>query len=850
MSERSTVHVLLVEDNPGDARLVREALRDASWATSMPDFRLTAVERLSEGIEAIEQGDVEVILLDLALPDSRGFATFEKVHSHAPDLPIVVLTQQDDDSFDTRALREGAQDYLSKNDLDPTQLSRSIKYAQGRKEAERARVSVARAETARGAAEDSEARFRALAETMPQLVWRARPEGSIDYFNGRWYEYTGLAADPTAEESDGDGWARALHPSEMSLSEARWTQCLRSGDELELECRLRRRDGSYRWFLGRAVATRDAIGGVSSWFGTFTDIDDHKRAERSLRTLALAGATLAHSHDVAATLRNVARLVVPALADWSALHLSEPTGIRLVGTVHTDPGAEHLVYEARDVAPAPLDAPFGYARVIRSGQGELVSRLPAAAVADALGDAHRDVGAALGVLSLVIVPLAVSGRTIGALTLIACESERVYGPDDMMLAEEIGRRVAVALDSARTFELIRFERQRAEEANRAKDEFLSVASHELRTPLNAILGWSRLLRAGGLPDDKRERAVETIERNAKIQVQLVDDILDVSRIITGKLKLSVAPADVAQVVEAAVDVVKAAADAKGVRLEVACASELGSIQGDAGRLQQVVWNLVSNAVKFTPRNGTVRIGATRAVGSIEIVVADDGQGIEPHFLPHVFEAFRQADGSSTRSFGGLGLGLAIVRHLVELHGGRIEAHSDGPGRGSTFVLRIPVATGRRDKAPAPAESQAAPPESDRAGPESGVLAGLRILLIDDQPDAIELMSLVLEQGGATVLCAASAPEAFDVLRSERPAIVVSDVGLPGEDGYSLVRRIRALAPEDGGSTPVIALTAYTRREDRERALRAGFNEHVTKPVEPNELFGAIAAAMRGGSPSP
>ncbi|HEY8076424.1 MAG TPA: ATP-binding protein [Labilithrix sp.] len=378
-------------------------------------------------------------------------------------------------------------------------------------------------------------------------------------------------------------------------------------------------------------------------------------------------------------------------------------------------------------------------------------------------------------------------------------------------------------------------------AARMKDEFLATVSHELRTPLNAILGWVRMLRAGGLPEDKSARALETIERNAIAQTQLIEDLLDVSRIISGKLRLEIGAVDVAAVVENAIEAVRPSANAKHVHLERAIDPDAGPIQGDAERLQQVVWNLLTNAVKFTPPDGRVDVVVSRQAESVEIQVTDTGQGIPVEFVPHVFERFRQADGTSTRKHNGLGLGLAIVRHLVELHGGTVRAESAGPGTGASFSVILPIASERARAFERP------PPLRLVAGanlsPPSDV-EGIRVLVVDDEPDARELLAAVLTSRKAKVTTAGSASDALRKLEQDLPDVLVSDIGMPGEDGYSLIQRVRALPAERGGRTPAVALTAYARVEDRTRALVAGFNMHVPKPVEPAELL-AVLASLAG-----
>jgi PAS domain S-box-containing protein len=388
------------------------------------------------------------------------------------------------------------------------------------------------------------------------------------------------------------------------------------------------------------------------------------------------------------------------------------------------------------------------------------------------------------------------------------------------------------------------QRARVEEANRAKDVFLTTVSHELRTPLNAILGWVRMLLANAVSEDKRERALRTIERNGRVQAELIEDLLDVSRIASGKLRLEVGPVDIVDIAEAALETVRPAAEAKGLALKSAIETTTGAMIGDAGRLQQIICNLLTNAVKFTTAPGWVKLTLKRDDDSVTIVVTDNGRGIDPAFLPHVFDRFRQGDGAITRTNRGLGLGLAIVRHLVELHGGTVEARSEGDGKGAEFEVRLPTAATRSQRDSTPSEPL--PPASEgRQGRRE--LADLRILVVDDELDARELLVSILEECKVRVSQASNVAEAIRVFEREPPDMVISDVGMPNETGYDLIRQIRARAPEHGGRTPAVALTAYARTVDRTQALRSGFNMHLAKPFEPSELIAILTMLSGRGS---
>ena len=430
-----------------------------------------------------------------------------------------------------------------------------------------------------------------------------------------------------------------------------------------------------------------------------------------------------------------------------------------------------------------------------------------------------------------ISPLSHEDRVIGTLTIIEDVTERVAREAELQAQIEARSRLLSSEKLARN---------EAERANRLKDEFLATVSHELRNPLNAILGWSHMLRLGKLTPANAERAVETIYRNAKSQAQLVADLLDVSRIISGKLRLDVRAVDLLYIVNAAIDSIRPAADAKSIRVQTMLDPAAAPISGDADRLQQVVWNLLTNAVKFTPKGGRIQVKLQRVDSHVEIVVRDSGVGISKEFLPHVFDRFRQADASSTRIHGGLGLGLSIVHQLVDLHGGAVSVYSDGEGKGATFTVTLPFVgvVGNQKEAEA-----VHPTQSDEMLSFDGLpsLQGLRILVVDDEPDTRELIEEVLKECGAEVITSPSAAEALVALEKHKPDVLVSDLGMPDEDGYSLITKVRALPSERGGDIPAAALTAYARSEDRMRVLRSGFQFHLPKPVDSAELVTVVAS---------
>ena len=409
-------------------------------------------------------------------------------------------------------------------------------------------------------------------------------------------------------------------------------------------------------------------------------------------------------------------------------------------------------------------------------------------------------------------------------------------------ARDITEQKRIQAERAAALEREQAARLEAEAANRAKDEFLAVLSHELRTPLNAVYGWAQMLRGETMSQEQKARALETIARNANAQIQLIDDLLDVSRVASGKMRLNVRSVELQTVVEAALDSVQPAAAAKEIRLQSVLDPDAGPITGDPDRLQQVVWNLLMNAVKFTPRGGRVQVSLQRVNSHVEVMVSDTGEGIPAAVLPFVFDRFRQGDSSSTRAHSGLGLGLALVKHLVELHGGSVAARSPGPGQGATFVVKLPVAIADIASEPDRRFHPTAP--SPGPVPAAGRLDGLRILVVDDDRDALDLSSMILTRAGAEVRLCRSAAEALDTLGEWRPDLLVSDIEMPIEDGYALIRKVRALSPEQGGRTPAIALTAYGRRQDRVQSLTAGYNMHVAKPVDPGEFTAILAGLAR------
>jgi signal transduction histidine kinase len=414
--------------------------------------------------------------------------------------------------------------------------------------------------------------------------------------------------------------------------------------------------------------------------------------------------------------------------------------------------------------------------------------------------------------------------------------QKMYGEQEELVRQRTAELSAAMLREQEA-------RKQAEEANRIKDEFLATLSHELRTPLNAILGWAQVLRTGKVDESTTARALEAVERNARAQAQLISDLLDVSRIITGKLRLELTPVELPRVIDAALDSVRPAADAKGIGIRLTLDRAVGPLVGDPDRLQQVIWNLLSNAIKFTPQGGSVEVRLGQREGQAEIAVEDTGSGVRPDFVPYVFDRFRQAESSTTRQYGGLGLGLSIVRHMVELHGGTVKVESPGEGQGSTFTVRLPIRLGIEggEVSGTMTERRRRPTEDVPDMVRSKILTGLHVLVMDDEADTRDLLVTALEQCGAQVTAVPNVPDALASLDRVLPDVLLSDIGVPGEDGYSLIRKLRSRSAELGGNLPAAAVTAYARSEDRIRALAAGFQAHLAKPIDPAELVATIAA---------
>ena len=557
---------------------------------------------------------------------------------------------------------------------------------------------------------------------------------------------------------------------------------------------------------------------------------DAEATRSRLAILSEASRILGSSLDYETTLGNLAQLIVPELGDLCVVDLAEEgQRIRRVAVADVDPQRRELIWRIAQQQPRSARSLPTNSRVLSTGESAWLPEVTDEMCLPMPEDVAPEVLRSFKFSSFICVPLPVHGQILGAISIARSTPGRSYSSIDLALAEELARRAGLAVDHARLY-------RASQEANRVKDEFLATLSHELRSPLSSALLCAQMLRRGILDPEKTARALETIERKINLEVRLVDDLIDVSRINAGKISLEMKRVHLAAVVDAAVEGVRPAAEAQGIRLRFAPDEMDPTVHGDKDRLQQVMDNLLANAIKFTPKGGSIEIRLERRGEEARITICDTGIGISEKALTEIFDRFRQVDTSSTRKYGGLGLGLAIARTLVELHGGKVEAESAGEGRGSTFTVTLPVLpSSTYVAARRPLDAR------DRSG-EMEDLSGVRVLVVDDDEDALESMATLLTSCGASVTTAGSARGALDVLRREeaRQDVLVSDLSMPDLDGYALLRAIRAASPAGVASLPAIAVTAYASPMERELSSAAGYRLHLSKPVDERVLVAAVA----------
>ncbi len=713
---------------------------------------------------------------------------------------------------------------------------------------------------------DSEERFRAMFNQAAVGISQVGLEGRYIAVNSALCKITGYSDTDLHQMSYRD----LTHPEDLPQELAQVDRLLaREIQNFTIEKRYLRQDGTLIWVSLTTSMVWNEQGQPKYAIGIVQDISDRRRSElerkqadANQRFLIAASTLLAASLDYETTLSNVVNLVVPTLADCCIVDIFRDDGTLEQLTIACHDSAQQATLDQlRQHYPPPKEHPV--MQRLRQGESVLHPTFPDFLITAIVQSDSHALMPDVTLHSTMAIPLLSRDRVFGIIWFVLTQTDRQYQPADLALAEDIARRMATAIDNARLY-------SETQKANRIKDEFLAVLSHELRTPLNPILGWTRLLRTRRFNAEATDRALETIERNALLQTQLIEDLLDISRILQGKLSLRVCPVNLVSVIEAAMETMFLAADAKSIHFEfqvLAHPSPANSIPnstagnledtptffvlGDPNRLQQVIWNLLSNAVKFTAVGGRIEIRIERVdlnskdkgetgTSLAQIRVSDTGSGIDPEFLPYVFDYFRQADSTTTRSVGGMGLGLAIVRHLVELHGGVVQAASAGEGEGATFVVRLPL---MQQESGQKIYSRDATSLSDM---DSLPLQGLRVLAVDDDPDSREFVKYMLEQYGAMVTPAASAMEAIEVLSTLHGSaahppfhILVSDIGMPDLNGYDLIRQVRSLESSLGETIKAIALTAYAREGDQQQTIAAGYQTHLAKPVIPAQLVAAI-----------
>ena len=813
--------ILLVDDQPKNLLALNAMLEPLGQE----------VVQASSGKEALRfllRDDFALVLLDVQMPVLDGYEVAELIRARERSraVPIIFLTAiHRDQRLVARAYTVGAVDYILKP-IDP-EILRS-KVAVFIELHQKSQIIARQAEELRRATErefadfrrSSEYRYTMLAESMPQVVWKTDREGELRYGNRRWFECAGLAqGEPLA-------WASLVHPSELADFLRGFGEALREERAWEAEFRLgdvqQRR---FRWHLVRMLPERATSGEISAWVGTSTDIDARKHAEQALQMLAGLTRRLGELTDRSRGLDQVLEATLPVLGDCAVLYLrldetvTRRASASLVETVNLDDPRFDL---------GPSTVCFDGEPEVLGNVAEILAQSGPTRAREHVWFLHE-----LGVSSYICYPLFIRERVFGSLVFLNRDPERSYSDSDVQLAKDVAGRMATALDNVGLYELAQVERAKLQEANRAKDMFLATVSHELRTPLNAIVGWGQMLRTGGLNQATQQRAIDTIERNGRALAQLVADLLDVSRVVSGNLHVDEAQIDLRGIVEAALDAARPLAVAASIELTAELPERSVDTMGDATRLQQVVANILGNALKFTPRGGHVALTLRVLGDSVTLEVSDDGPGIAPEFLPVMFDRFRQADNSGQR---GLGLGLAIVKHLVELHRGTVSAHSEGLGRGARFVVNLPL-TASLEQHQQP-ELRIEPDPLNTPDGEQPALAGIYALLVEDDPDGCDLLQMMLRRFGAEVTAVSTAAAALESVRLRCPDVLVSDIGLPDGDGFSLLKQVR----ESNRDLPAVAVTAYASRQDVAKALAAGFQAHVAKPVEPAQLSAAVAHA--------
>jgi PAS domain S-box-containing protein len=855
-------NILLVDDHPENLTALEAIL-------SGLEQDLVRAYSGREALRLLLKDDFALILMDAEMPGLDGYETAQliRMRPRSRHTPIIFLTAINKDANQvSRGYSVGAVDYIFKplvpeilkykvlvfvdQYLKTAEISRQAEQmARMNRELEAANVKMSqlyRDVQSKNLELRMERDFvTTVLHTAGSLVVILDSNGCILRFNRFCEQLTGYTFDQVKGRKT---WELFLPPHQVETAITHFEQVRRSTCMIECENTWVSKEGQQRliaWCNTPLMGT----GTVAEYvIATGMEITERRKAEearaqiireqaarveaetaqRRFAFLAEASASLFSTLDPENILSAAARLAVPVISDWCMVYSNSESGVlEPVQVSHADRDKNEAARVLLTYTPDPAREHQPLLKVQRTGQPHLVAEISQDRLEEFANDEnHMALLRYLGFAGAIVVPLVARGRILGVIQFASAGPERRFGCPELSLAEDFCHRVAMAIENAQLY-------HRAQEASNAKDQFLATISHELRTPLNAMLGWARLLRSGKLDSASAARAIETIERNARAQAQLIDDILDISRIVMGKLRLTFQNVELAPIIESALEAVRPTAEVKGIQLESDIDATCGVISGDPNRLQQIVWNLVSNAVKFTPAGGRIRVRLEHSAGRVQLCIRDTGQGISPEFLPHVFERFSQAEGSSTRSHTGLGLGLSIVRHLVELHGGNVRAESPGVGRGATFTVTFPVPAARTPVAPF--EIAAEPPRL-----AEGALLGLRVLAIDGEPEVREQLTSILSLYGAQVSVAATGGDALALSRLSPPHILIVNVQLPDEDGCALLARMRQSDIGSLADVPAIALTLHTEDGEPERLVQAGFHVCLPKPLEPEQLATSIA----------
>lgn len=655
--------------------------------------------------------------------------------------------------------------------------------------------------------QESEDRFRTLANITPAILWTAAPDGIVTWASDRWFDYTGIA-----RADNPRNWSTALHPEDWERCLSAWNKAVQEGTPYEVEIRFRSRTGEYRWFLTRATPFRDPKGRVLGWCGSTTDIHNQKQMEESQRFLAEASKSLVSLVDYKSTLQIVAGLSVPAFADWCAVDMRNESGnLERVAVAHIHPPDVSNGEASPSGGPARLDLPINPLEVYHTGKPELVTEMSHWDRVPSLeGEGDRRLFQGLKPRSCICVPLLVKGRSLGTITFVTTASARQYGSSELALAEDLAHRATIAIENARLY-------QEVQEGHRRKDEFLAMLAHELRNPLVPIQSGLDIL---SMSEPSDPETIRVMQDQVEHVVRLVDDLLDVSRIIRNKIELRKEPVNLATLMHRSAEAARPHIDSRNQDLAISTPETPVWIHADPVRMIQVIENLLNNSSKYSDEGSRIELSAEVQSGQVAISVRDYGIGIEPELLPAVFELFTQSDRSLDRAQGGLGIGLTLVHQLVHRHGGVVTVHSDGPGKGSTFTVQLPVAE-------APSLTESAPEHAAR--PQS-----LSIVVVDDNVGAAMLLAKLLGMlGDHQVITAHDGISALEAIQKHHPDVVLLDIGLPGMNGFQVAKAVRE-QPELN-DVLLIALTGYGQKEDRMRSREAGFDEHRIKPPSIDQM---------------